>query len=264
IVEYLPHILPGMDGEIQKQAPRLFKKQGVRFELARKVTGIESAGKSLKVATEAAKGGSERTIEADVVLIAIGRRPNTDGLGLENVGIETDRRGFIATDHLKIADGIWAIGDVTHGPMLAHKAEEEGVACAEMIAGKAGHVNYEVIPGVIYTSPEIACVGKTEEELKADGVPYRAGKFPFMANSRARANHETDGFVKILAHAETDEILGAHMIGPNVSEMIGELALAMEFRAASEDIARTCHAHPTLSEAIRQAAMDVEDWAMQM
>ena len=264
IVEYLPHILPGMDGEIQKQATRLFKKQGVRFELARKVTGIESAGKSLKVATEAAKGGSERTIEADVVLIAIGRRPNTDGLGLENVGIETDRRGFITTDHLKIADGIWAIGDVTHGPMLAHKAEEEGVACAEMIAGKAGHVNYEVIPGVIYTSPEIACVGKTEEELKADGVPYRAGKFPFMANSRARANHETDGFVKILAHAETDEILGAHMIGPNVSEMIGELALAMEFRAASEDIARTCHAHPTLSEAIRQAAMDVEDWAMQM
>jgi len=265
VVEYLPHILPGMDGEVQKQATRMFKKQKVKFELGRKVTGVTKTKSSLKVATEAAAGGKPKELDADVVLVAIGRRPYTDGLGLDTAGVNTDKRGFIVTDHFKTsAENIWAIGDCTTGPMLAHKAEEEAVAVAELIAGKAGHVNYDVIPGVIYTNPEIACVGKTEEELKDAGIPYKSGKFPFMANSRARANHETDGFVKILAHAETDEILGAHMIGVGVGEMIAEVGLAMEFKAASEDIARTCHAHPTCSEAVRQAAMDVEKWAMQM
>ena len=265
VVEYLPHILPGMDGEIQKQATRMFKKQKVKFELGRKVTGVEKTKSGLSVTTEASAGGKPKDIDADVVLVAIGRRPYTNGLGLDGVGVKTDKRGFIETNYFKTsAANIWAIGDCTTGPMLAHKAEEEAVAVAELIAGKAGHVNYDVIPGVIYTSPEIACVGKTEEELKEAGIPYKSGKFPFMANSRARANHETDGFVKILAHAETDEILGAHMIGAGVSEMIAEVALAMEFKAASEDIARTCHAHPTCSEAVRQAAMDVEKWAMQM
>ena len=270
VVEYLPHILPGMDGEIQKQATRMFKKQKVKFELGRKVTGVKKTKSGLKVATEAAAGGKPKDLDADVVLVAIGRRPYTNGLGLDTVDVKTDKRGFIETDHFKTSTqntnktNIWAIGDCTTGPMLAHKAEEEAVAVAELIAGKAGHVNYDVIPGVIYTSPEIASVGKTEEELKEAGIPYKSGKFPFMANSRARANHETDGFVKILAHAETDEILGAHMIGAGVSEMIAEVALAMEFKAASEDIARTCHAHPTCSEAVRQAAMDVEKWAMQM
>ncbi|PHS39316.1 MAG: dihydrolipoyl dehydrogenase [Robiginitomaculum sp.] len=265
VVEYLPHILPGMDGEIQKQATRMFKKQKVKFELGRKVAGVVKTKSGLNVITEAATGGKPKDIEADVVLVAIGRRPFTDKLGLETVGVATDKRGFVATEHFKTnIDGIWAVGDCTTGPMLAHKAEEEAVAVAELIAGKAGHVNYDVIPGVIYTNPEIACVGQTEEELKEAGIPYKSGKFPFMANSRARANHETDGFVKILAHAETDEILGAHMIGKGVSEMIAEVALAMEFKAASEDIARTCHAHPTCSEAVRQAAMDVENWAMQM
>ena len=264
VVEYLPHILPGMDGEVQKHALRMFKKQKMQFELGRKVTKIAKSKSGLSVTTEAAAGGDEKTIKTDIVLVAIGRRPFTNKLGLEKVGVETDERGFIKTNHLKTnIDGIWAIGDVTHGPMLAHKAEEEAVCVAELIAGKAGHVNYDVIPGVIYTNPEIACVGKTEEELKSANIAYKVGKFPFMANSRARANHETDGFVKILADAETDEILGAHMIGKGVSEMIAELALAMEFKAASEDIARTCHAHPTCSEAVRQAAMDVENWAMQ-
>ena len=265
VVEYLPHILPGMDGEVQKQAMRMFKKQKTKFELGRKVTGVLKTKSGLKVTTEAATGGKPKDIDADVVLVAIGRRPYTDGLGLETVGVTMDKHGFIETEHFKSsAANIWAIGDCTTGPMLAHKAEEEAVAVAELIAGKAGHVNYDVIPGVIYTNPEIACVGKTEEELKDAGIPYKSGKFPFMANSRARANHKTDGFVKILAHAETDEILGAHMIGDGVGEMIAEVCLAMEFKAASEDIARTCHAHPTCSEAVRQAAMDVENWAMQM
>lgn len=265
VVEYLPNILPGMDGEVQKQATRIFKKQKVKFELGRKVTGVAKTKSGLTVTTEAAAGGKPKDIDTDIVLVAIGRRPFTDGLGLDAAGVKTDKRGFIETEHFKTnAAGIWAIGDCTTGPMLAHKAEEEAVAVAELIAGKAGHVNYEVIPGVVYTSPEIASVGKTEEELKEAGIPFKSGKFPFMANSRAKANHETDGFVKILAHAETDEILGAHMIGVGVGEMIAEVALAMEFKAASEDIARTCHAHPTCSEAVRQAAMDVENWAMQM
>lgn len=265
VVEYLDHILPGMDAEVQKTAARVFKKQKMKFELGRKVTGIETLKTKLKVKTEASKGGEEKDLDADVVLVCIGRRPYTDGLGLDAAGVKVNDRGFIETDHFKTSvSGIWAIGDCTPGPMLAHKAEDEGTAVAEIIAGKAGHVNYDVIPGVVYTKPEIAAVGKTEQELKDAGIPYKSGKFPFTANSRARANHDTDGFVKILAHAETDEILGAHMIGVAAGEMIGELCVAMEFRAASEDIARTCHAHPTLSEASRQAAMGVEGWTMQM
>ena len=264
VVEYLDHIMPGMDAEVQKQALRIFKKQKMKFELGRKVMAVEISGKSLTVKTEASAGGKDKDIEADVVLVCIGRRPFTDNLGLDNVGVATDKRGFIETDHFKTnVSGIYAVGDCTHGPMLAHKAEDEGVAVAEIIAGKAGHVNYDVIPGVVYTAPEVASVGKTEEELKEAGVPYKKGKFAFAANSRARANHQTDGFVKILAHEQTDEILGAHMIGAHVGDLIAEVALAMEFRAASEDIARTCHAHPTITEAVRQAAMDVEGWTMQ-
>ena len=265
VVEYLDHIMPGMDGEVQKQALRIFKKQKMKFELGRKVTGIETKKSGLKVQTEASAGGDGKEIDADVVLVCIGRRPYTDGLGLEGAGVAVDKRGFIQTDHYKTnVAGIYAIGDCTPGPMLAHKAEDEGVAAAEIIAGKAGHVNYDVIPGVVYTAPEIASVGQTEEQLKEAGIPYKKGKFPFTANSRAIANHQTDGFVKILAHAETDEILGAHMIGAHVGDLIAEVCVAMEFRAASEDIARTCHAHPTITEAVRQAAMDVEGWTMQM
>jgi len=265
VVEYLDRILPGMDSELAKTAQRTFAKQGMDFKLSTKVTGVDSSDPdTLKVTLEPAAGGEAETIEADTVLVCIGRRPFTDGLGLETVGIEADARGFIENDHFRTsAENVWVIGDCTHGPMLAHKAEDEGVACAERIAGKAGHVNYGVIPGVVYTAPEIASVGLTEDELKASGRKYKKGKFPFQANSRARTNHATDGFVKILADAETDEILGAHLIGANVGEMIGEVCLAMEFQAASEDIARTCHPHPTLTEAIRQAAMGVEGWTMQ-
>ncbi len=265
VVEFMDRVLPGMDGEVSKQAKRLFEKQGMSFKLGRKVTGVDSSGKTLKVSTEAAKGGDAEILDADVVLVCIGRRPFTEGLGLETVGIEPDKRGVIANDHWKTsAEGVWVIGDVTSGAMLAHKAEDEGVACAERIAGKAGHVNYDAIPNVVYTYPEIASIGATEEQLKEQGRAYKLGKFPFMANSRGRTNHQTDGFVKILADAKTDEVLGAHIIGPSAGEMIAELALAMEFKAASEDIARTCHAHPTLSEAVRQAAMGVEGWTMQM
>ncbi|WP_297731912.1 dihydrolipoyl dehydrogenase [uncultured Maricaulis sp.] len=264
VVEYLDRILPGMDSELAKTAQRVFAKQGMDFKLGTKVTGVDSSGEKLAVTLEPAAGGDAETIEADTVLVCIGRRPYTEALGLETVGIETDQRGFIAQDHFRTsAENVWVVGDCTHGPMLAHKAEDEGVACAERIAGKAGHVNYGVIPGVVYTAPEIASVGKTEDELKSEGRKYKKGKFPFQANSRARTNHATDGFVKILADAETDEILGAHMIGANVGEMIAEICLAMEFRAASEDVARTCHPHPTLTEAVRQAAMGVEGWTMQ-
>lgn len=265
VVEYLDRILPGMDGELAKNAQRTFAKQGMEFHLSTKVTGVDASDADmLKVTIEPAEGGEAKTLEADTVLVCIGRRPYTEGLGLENVGIETDKRGIIANDHFRTsAENVWVIGDCTSGPMLAHKAEDEGTACAERIAGKAGHVNYGVIPGVVYTAPEIAAVGKTEEELKAEGRKYKKGKFPFQANSRARTNHQTEGFVKILADAETDEILGAHMLGANVGEMIAEICLAMEFQAASEDIARTCHPHPTLTEAIRQAAMGVEGWTMQ-
>lgn len=265
VIEFLPHILPGADGELTKQATRIFKKQGFVFQLGTKVTGIEKLKSKLKLTIEPATGGATTTIDTDLVLVAIGRRPVTAGLGLTEIGVSTDARGFIETDHWKTnVANVWAIGDCTTGPMLAHKAEEEAVACAETIAGKAGHVNYDVIPGVVYTSPEIAWVGKTEEQLKDAGIAYKKGAFPFAANSRARANHATDGFIKVLADATTDEILGVHMMGAQVSETIGEAALAMEFKAASEDIARTCHAHPTLSEALRQAAMGVEGWTMQM
>ncbi len=265
VVEYMDRALPGMDQEVSKQAKRLFEKQGLTFMLSRKVTGVEKLKTKLKVSTEKAEGGDEQTLDADVVLVCIGRRPHTEGLGLETVGLETDARGRIANEGYKTkAEGVWVVGDCTTGMMLAHKAEDEGVACAERIAGKAGHVNYDAIPNVVYTYPEIASVGATEEMLKEEGRTYKSGKFPFSANSRGRTNHQTDGFVKILADAETDEVLGAHIIGPHAGEMIAEIAVAIEFRASSEDIARTPHAHPTLSEAVRQAAMGVEGWTMQM
>ncbi len=265
VIEYLDRILPGTDNEIAKEAQRAFKKQGLKFRLGQKVTGVETLKSKLKLSMEPAKGGETETLDADAVIVAIGRRPYTEGLGLEAVGGKTDRRGVIQTkDHFRVAEGVWAIGDCIDGPMLAHKAEEDGVAVAELIAGKAGHVNYDLVPFVVYTKPEIAWVGKTEEQLKQAGIAYKKGKFPFMANSRARTNHETTGFVKILAEEGSDKILGAHMIGVGVGEMVHEVCVAMEFGAASEDIARTCHAHPTLSEAIRQAAMGVEGWTMQM
>jgi dihydrolipoamide dehydrogenase len=265
VVEYLDRILPGADGELAKQSQRIFAKQGIVFRLGMKVTGVEKLKSKLKLSMQPAAGGDAETLDADVVLLAIGRRPYTQGLGLETVGITPDRRGQISNDHYRTsAEGVWVVGDVTSGPMLAHKAEDEAVACAELIAGKAGHVNYDIIPGVVYTKPEIAWVGRTEEELKEAGVAYKVGKFPFSANSRARTNHETDGFVKILADATTDQVLGAHLVGVGAGEMVAEVCVAMEFGASSEDIARTCHAHPTLTEAVRQASMAVEGWAMQM
>ena len=265
VVEYLDRILPGTDAEIASTLQKSLAKQGMAFRLGTKVTGAKASDNAVALSFEPVAGGAAETLEAEVVLLAIGRRPNTEGLGLDSVGITPNARGFIETDHGRTsAAGIWAIGDVTPGPMLAHKAEEEAVAVIETITGKAGHVNYEVIPGVVYTSPEVATVGRTEEELKAAGVDYKVGKFPFSANSRARINHEAEGLVKVLADARTDRILGAHMVGPDVGEMVGEFCVAMEFVAASEDVARTCHPHPTRSEALRQAAMAVEGWAMQV
>jgi dihydrolipoamide dehydrogenase len=264
VVEFLDRIVPGMDTEVAKAFEKVLTKQGMSFKLSTKVTGAKADAKSVSLTVEPVAGGPAEAINADYVLVAIGRRPYTTGLGLETVGIETDKRGMIAQDHHKTAaPGVWVVGDVTSGPMLAHKAEDEAVAVIELIAGKAGHVNYGLIPGVIYTAPEVATVGRTEEELKAGRIPYKVGKFPFLANSRAKINHQTDGFVKVLADAKTDEILGVHMIGPNVGDMIAEYCVAMEFKAASEDVARTCHPHPTRSEALRQAAMSVEGWTMQ-
>jgi dihydrolipoamide dehydrogenase len=259
IVEFLDHILPGIDGEVARQFHRMLEKQGLTFKLSSKVTAVDTSGKTLKVKVEPAAGGVAETLEADVVLVAIGRVPYTEGLGLEAAGVKKDNRGRVVVDpHFKTnIDGIYAIGDVIAGPMLAHKGEEEGVAVAEIIAGQAGHVNYDVIPNVVYTSPEIASVGKTEEELKAAGIAYQVGKFPFSANARARANLATEGFVKILADAKTDRVLGVHIFGPDAETMIAEAAMAMEFGASSEDIARTCHAHPTLSEAMKEAALAV-------
>ena len=259
IVEFLDHILPGIDSEVARQFHRMLQKQGIAFKLASKVTGIDTSGKALKVKVEPAAGGTAETIEADSVLVAIGRVPFTDGLGLDAAGVKRDNRGRVIVDpHLRTnIAGIYAIGDVIAGPMLAHKAEEEGVAAAEIIAGQAGHVNYDVIPNVVYTYPEIASVGKTEEELKQAGIAYQVGKFPFTANSRARALLMTDGFVKILADAKTDRVLGVHILGPDAGTMIAEAAIAMEFGASSEDIARTCHAHPTLNEAVKEAALAV-------
>ncbi|MEO0551221.1 MAG: dihydrolipoyl dehydrogenase [Pseudomonadota bacterium] len=265
VIEYLDRILPGTDAEVAKEAQRIFKRQGLNFKLGTKVTSVEKLKTKLKVNIEPAAGGDASSLDADIVIVAVGRRPYTEGLGLENVGATTDKRGVIkTTDHFKVAPGVWAIGDCIHGPMLAHKAEDDGAAVAELIAGKAGHVDYNLVPGVVYTNPEIANVGMTEDQLKEAGIKYKKGKFPFMANSRARTNHETPGFVKILAEEGTDRILGAHMIGVGVGELIHEICVAMEFGASSEDVARTCHAHPTLSEAVRQAAMGVEGWTMQM
>ncbi|KQY29580.1 dihydrolipoamide dehydrogenase [Caulobacter sp. Root1455] len=264
VVEFLDRILPGTDTEVANAFQKILGKQGFKFKLASKVTGATASAKGVKLSVEPVAGGPAETLEADYVLVAIGRRPFTQGLGLETVGVVPDKRGMIANDHFKTtAPGVWVVGDVTSGPMLAHKAEDEGVACMELIAGKAGHVNYDIIPGVIYTKPEVATVGKTEEDLKAAGVAYKVGKFPFLANSRAKINHETDGFVKVLADAKTDRILGAHAVGPNVGDMIAEICVAMEFGGSSEDVARTCHPHPTRSEAFRQAAMGVEGWTMQ-
>ncbi len=265
VVEFLDRILPGMDSEVAKQFKRILEKQGIAFRLGAKVTGATTTKSAVTLSVEPAKGGETEEIKCDAVLVAIGRRPFTANLGLEDVGVKTDDRGFVLTDHYKTnVEGIYALGDVTHGPMLAHKAEDEGVACIERIAGKPGHMNYDLIPSVVYTDPEVAAVGKTEDELKEAGITYKVGKFPFMANSRAKANHETDGFVKILADAETDRVLGAHIVGTGAGEMIAEVVAVMEFGGASEDIARTCHAHPTKSEAVRQAAMGVEGWTMQM
>jgi dihydrolipoamide dehydrogenase len=264
VVEFLDRILPTMDGEVSKNFQRMLKKQGMEFRLSSKVTGVEKLKSMLKVAVEPAAGGAAETLEADIVLVAIGRRPHTRGLGLENIGVKMDERGFILTDHFRTnVDGVWAVGDCILGPMLAHKAEDDGVACIELIAGKAGHVNYDAVPSVVYTHPEVASVGKTEEELKTAGVEYKVGKFPFSANSRAKTNHDTEGFVKILADARTDRLLGCHIVGAGAGEMIAEAVSVIEFGGASEDIARTCHAHPTRSEAVRQAAMGVEGWTMQ-
>ena len=266
VVEFLDRITPGLDGEISKSFQRILAKQGMRFQLSTKVVGVEKFAGGLRVSLEPAAGGERQTVETDVMLVSIGRRPYTDGLGLEAAGVRLDARGRVATDaHFKTnVAGIWAIGDCREGPMLAHKAEDEAVACAERIAGRAGHVNYDAIPAVVYTAPEVATVGKTEEELKAAGTAYKIGKFPFTANGRAKTIAFTDGFVKVLADAKTDRVLGVHILGPEAGNLIAEAALAVEFGAASEDIARTSHAHPTLSEAVRQAAMGVEGWTMQM
>ncbi len=260
VVEFLDRITPTMDGELSKQFQRILRRQGFEFRLGTKVTEARKNGKGIELTLEPAAGGEAESLSCDVVLVAVGRRPFTEGLGLAEVGVKVDNRGFVPVDgdfQTNVA-GIFAIGDVLPDrPMLAHKAEEEGVAVAELIAGHAAHVNYDAIPGVVYTWPEVASVGRTEEELKEAGVKYNAGKFPFMANSRARASGDSDGFVKILADAETDRVLGAHIIGPNAGTMIAELVLAMEYGASTEDIYRTCHAHPTLNEAVKEAALAV-------
>jgi len=259
VVEFLDRILPGIDNEVGRQMQRLLEKQGMVFKLSSKVTGVDSSGKTLKAKVEPANGGAAETIEADVVLVAIGRVPYTEGLGLETVGVKKDNRGRVVVDahYATSVPGIYAIGDVIAGPMLAHKAEDEGIAAAEILAGQAGHVNYEVIPNVVYTYPEIASVGKSEEELKEAGVAYNTGKFPFTANGRAKVNLTTEGFVKILADAKTDRVLGIHIVGADAGNMIAEAAVAMEFGGSAEDIARTCHAHPTLPEAVKEAALAV-------
>jgi dihydrolipoamide dehydrogenase len=266
VVEFLDRITPGLDGEISRHFQRILAKQGLKFQLSTKVVGVEKKGGTLSVTVEPAAGGAQQTIETDVMLVSIGRRPYTNGLGLENVGVKLDARGRVVTDgHFKSSvDGIWAIGDCREGAMLAHKAEDEAVACIETIAGKAGHVNYDAIPAVVYTAPEVASVGKPEEELKAAGVAYKSGKFPFTANARAKTIAATDGFAKVLADAKTDRVLGVHILGAEAGNLIQEAAFAIEIGAASEDIARTSHAHPTLTEAVRQAAMGVEGWTMQM
>ncbi len=264
VVEFLERIVPGMDGEIANAFQRVLKKQGMQFRLSSKVTGAKRIKGGVSLSVEPAKGGASETVEADVVLVAIGRRPYTEGLGLDRAGVVLDEAGRVKVDErfrTNIA-GIYAIGDVIPGPMLAHKAEEEGIAVAEILAGQSGHVNYETVPAIVYTWPEVAAVGKTEEELKEAGVDYQVGKFPFTANSRARCNADTEGFVKVLADAKTDRILGAHIIGPDAGTLIHEVVVAMEFGASAEDLARTCHAHPTLNEAVKEAALAVEGRAI--
>ena len=261
VVEYLDGILPTMDGEVARQMARALARQGMTFRTGTGVAGVERLGDSLRVEVQPARGGATETIDCDIVLVAVGRRPFTDGLGLEEVGAQRDERGFIVVDRRfeTSVNGIFAIGDAIPGPMLAHKAEEEGIAAVELMAGQAGHINYDAIPGVVYTAPEAASVGKTEETLREAGRPAKVGRFPFSANARARSKASGDGFVKIIADAETDAVLGAHIVGPEAGTMIAELALAIEFGASSEDIARTCHAHPTLNEAIKEAALAVAD-----
>jgi dihydrolipoamide dehydrogenase len=266
VVEYLDRILPGMDQEIAKQFQKILEKQGIKFMLGQKVLSAEKDNKGVKTTLEAVADQAIQEINADIALVAVGRRPYTDNLGLEKIGITLDERGKISVNnHLQTSiKHIYAIGDIIAGPMLAHKAEEEGVAAAEIIAGQAGHVNYEVIPGVVYTNPEVATVGKTEEEIKKSGIDYKVGKFPFMANSRARAIGVGEGMVKVIARSDNDEILGVHIIAPEAGTMIGQMVVAMEYKAASEDIARTVHAHPTLNEAVKEAALAVLGRAIHM
>jgi dihydrolipoamide dehydrogenase len=266
VVEFLDRILPGMDGEVAKQFQRILEKQGFAFKLGAKVTGVDTSGKTLSAQIEPAAGGKSETLEADVVLVAIGRVPYTEGLGLKEAGVALDNRGCVQIDaHFATSvKGVYAIGDVVAGPMLAHKAEDEGVAAAEILAGRAGHVNYDVIPGVVYTTPEVSAVGKTEEELKQAGVAYTVGKFPFTANGRSKVNQTTEGLVKVLADAKTDRVLGVHIVGREAGEMIHEAAVLMEFGGSAEDLARTCHAHPTRSEAIKEAALAVGKRAIHM
>lgn len=264
VVEFLDNILPGMDGEVRKEALKVFKKQGMEFKLASKVTNAKVTAKGVELSVEPADGGKAEKITSEVVLMAIGRKAYTEGLGLDKAGIETDDRGRIEVDEFfeTSLEGVYAIGDVIKGPMLAHKAEDEGVVLAEMLAGQSGHIDYNCIPGVVYTWPEVANVGRTEEQLKEDGVEYKSGKFPFMANGRARAMNAVDGFVKILADAKTDRVLGAHIIGPGAGDLIQEVVSVMEFDGTSEDIARTCHAHPTLTEVVKEAALAVHKRAL--
>jgi dihydrolipoamide dehydrogenase len=266
VVEFLDRILPGMDGEVAKQFQRILEKQGFAFKLGTKVTSVDTSGKTLSVQIEPAAGGKAETLEADVVLVCIGRVPYTEGLGLKEAGVALDNRGRVQIDaHFSTSlKGVYAIGDVVAGPMLAHKAEDEGVAVAEILAGQAGHVNHDVIPSVVYTTPEVSSVGKTEEELKQAGVAFTVGKFPFTANGRSKVNQTTEGFVKVLADAKTDRVLGVHIVGREAGEMIHEAAVLMEFGGSAEDLARTCHAHPTRSEAIKEAALAVGKRAIHM
>jgi dihydrolipoamide dehydrogenase len=266
VVEMLPRITPGLDAEVAKQLQRILQKQGIAFKLGTKVVSVQTNGTTCSVTLAPADGGAEETIDCEMVLVAVGRVPNTQGLGLPELGVKTDNRGRILVDphYATSVPGIYAIGDVIAGPMLAHKAEEEGVAVAEILAGQAGHVNYDVIPSVIYTAPEVACVGRTEEELKAAGIAYKVGKFPFTANARAKVNRTTEGFVKILAEEATDRVLGVHIIGADASTMIAEAAVLMEFGGSAEDLARICHAHPTLNEAVKEAALATDGRAIHM
>jgi len=260
VIEYLDFITPGMDREISNEFQKILTKQGIKFKLGSKVESVQNKGNLVSIKYKNVKNSKEEVVEVDKVLVSVGRKPYTEGLNLTKVGVKKDAKGRIEVNKkLQTSiDNIYAIGDVIKGPMLAHKAEEEGIAVAEILAGQAGHVNYDVIPGVVYTSPEVATVGKTEEQLKKENISYKIGKFPFLANSRAKVNNETDGFVKILADSKTDKVLGVHIIGPHCGDMIAEMALAMEFGASSEDIARTCHAHPTHTEAIKEAALAVD------